>query len=263
MNSSENTIIDLSVLDLTLASIFILAVVGLLWWQQLGMVKKTIIASVRTVIQLLFVGYVLEYIFRIEVWYYVVGIIVIMVIVAAVTAAGNARAPFKSRYFIFTGSLIFTSMITLFFVSQVIIHVKTWYEPQYIIPLAGIILGNSMTAASIGGERLFSAVKDHRLEIETLLSMGASPARAMRPYIQAALRAAMIPIINSMMIVGIIQIPGIMTGQILSGTRPIIAVKYQMLIMFMLLFAVVISTYLVIVFMYRLFFTSHEQLKIL
>jgi len=261
MNSSQNTIINLSAVDLILASLFIFAVLLLLWWQQLGMVRKTLIATLRAVMQLLFVGYVLEYVFRIESWYFVLLIIAVMITVAAITAVSTTNAPFRLSYLIFSGSLVLTSMITLLFTSQVIINVKTWYEPQYIIPLTGIILGNSMTGATVGGERIINAVKVHRLEIETMLSMGASPGRAMKPYLQNAIKAGMIPIINSMMIAGIIQMPGIMTGQILSGTRPIIAVKYQMLIMFMLLFAVAGTTYLVISFMYRLFFTGSEQLK--
>nr|MBA2749836.1 ABC transporter permease [Tatlockia sp.] len=129
-----------------------------------------------------------------------------------------------------------------------------------LIPIGGIILGNSMNGAAIAGERLVSTINSSHLEIETHLSLGATPQQAVNKYRTEAIKAGLIPTINSMMVVGIVTLPGIITGQLLSGIDPLDAASYQILVMFMLTFANLITALLVTQGLCRQFFNSAAQL---
>ena len=160
------------------------------------------------------------------------------------------------------GSLLLSTALTLIYVNILIIKPQTWYQPQYLIPLAGIVLGNAMNGAAIAGERLASNLKSGQMEIETHLSLGATSEQAVMRYRQEAIKAAMIPNINTMLVVGIVTLPGTLTGQLLSGVSPFAASFYQILILFMQAFATLTTTVLVTRGMCRQVFNSAEQLKI-
>lgn len=150
---------------------------------------------------------------------------------------------------------------TLFIVIVVIINVEPWYTPQYIIPIMGMILGNSMNGVALAAERLSSEIRGKRALIEARLSLGATSRDAVSDIVASAVRAAMIPTINSLMTVGIVSLPGMMTGQILSGTDPIIAVKYQIVVMYMIAASVMISSVLIVQRGYKQFFTEYHQFR--
>ena len=148
----------------------------------------------------------------------------------------------------------------MLYTNGVIIRPDTWYEPRYAIPLTGIVLGNAMNAASIAGDRFVGSLKNHQIEIETHLSLGATPAQAVEKYRQEAVKAGLIPTVNAMMVVGIVTLPGIITGQLLSGADPLNAAMYQMLIMFMLAFSNLLTSVLVTTGLRRRFFNAAAQL---
>jgi len=110
--------------------------------------------------------------------------------------------------------------VTLAYVIGVVVQVRPWYEPQYIIPIAGMILGSSMTSSALAGDRLQGELRVRAAEVETRLALGFSGREAVQPLVRSALRAAMIPVVNGMMTVGLVQLPGMMTGQILAGSSP-------------------------------------------
>jgi putative ABC transport system permease protein len=141
-----------------------------------------------------------------------------------------------------------------------IIQPDRWFEPQYVIPLAGIVLGNAMNAAALAGERLVSTINASYLEIETHLSLGATPQQAIVQYRKDAVRAGLIPTVNQMMIIGMVTLPGIITGQLLSGVNAREAASYQILIMLMIAFTNVLTTVLVTRGISRQFFNSAAQL---
>jgi UDP-glucose/iron transport system permease protein len=122
---------------------------------------------------------------------------------------------------------------TLAYVIIVVVQVRPWWEPQYIIPIAGMILGNSMTSAALAGDRLQGDLRARADEVEARLALGFSGQEAVQPMVRAALRAAMIPTVNGMMTVGVVQLPGMMTGQILAGSSPLLAIRYQIVVVFM------------------------------
>jgi len=156
-----------------------------------------------------------------------------MTAVAAQAATGRLGKPLPGGGVTAALALTVSTAVTLFYVIGVVVRVRPWYEPQYIIPIAGMILGSAMTSAALAGDRLQSDLRSRADEVEARLALGFSGREAVQPVVRAALRAAMIPTVNGMMTVGLVQLPGMMTGQILAGSSPLLAIKYQLVVVFM------------------------------
>ncbi len=254
-------IIELTYLDLSIGIGLVVIAVGLSFITRIQLEKDLAIGAIRTFVQLIAVGYILNVVFSIEKWYAVVPVLLVMVAVAIHTIIGRQRQKFKNIIPIITFSLMAGTGFTLFIVIVVIINVEPWYTPQYIIPIMGMILGNSMNGVALAAERLSSEIRGKRALIEARLSLGATSRDAVSDIVASAVRAAMIPTINSLMTVGIVSLPGMMTGQILSGTDPIIAVKYQIVVMYMIAASVMISSVLIVQRGYKQFFTEYHQFR--
>ncbi len=236
--------------------------IGLSSWQQLGLAKTLAIATFRTITQLLFVGVFLSVIFASRQPLAILAVLVVMATIAAVVARGRIDRDLP-KLLKWVWLAIFTSgLLTMLYVTVLVIRLDPWYDPRYLVPLTGIVLGNAMTASSIAGERLVTALRNNRVEIETHLSLGATPAQAIATYRQAAIKAGLIPTINAMMVVGLVTLPGTITGQILAGADPLVAAIYQILIMFMLALATLIASLIVTYGITRQFFTPAMQLVI-
>jgi putative ABC transport system permease protein len=154
-----------------------------------------------------------------------------------------------------------TTSSLLFFIF-VVIHISPWYDPRYFIPIAGMFIGNSMTGISLGVSRLVDGITDNRHLIESALMLGASPKNASREIVNNAFDSAILPTINSMVGMGIVFLPGMMTGQILSGISPITAIEYQIAIMLGILGSVALSVILFVQMGYKTFFNNEHQLNI-
>jgi putative ABC transport system permease protein len=140
-----------------------------------------------------------------------------------------------------------------------LVPVKPWYSPQFAIPLLGMILGNTLNGISLGLDRLGGELASRRLHVESLLALGATRWEAARQPIQKAIRTGMIPIINAMMVVGIVSLPGMMTGQLLAGVSPIQAVRYQIVILFLIASGTALGTVSVVLLSYRWLFNDQHQ----
>lgn len=225
----------ISLSGLTLGAFLILVVLVLMHLEKIPLKKDLVIGALRTVGQLALVGYLLEFIFQVNQWAWVLGLLVLMIVVAAHTAKQRLSAiPVQGLFSDIGLALFIGAGLTIVWVTQVVIQVTPWYHPQYMLPLAGMVIGNSMNSAALTLDRFFGELSARKAEIETLLALGASPKAAAKEPYQAAIKAAMIPNINAMMIVGIVSFPGMMTGQILAGQSPLSAVNYQIIVMFML-----------------------------
>jgi putative ABC transport system permease protein len=142
-----------------------------------------------------------------------------------------------------------------------VVRPTPWYDPQYVIPFAGMILGNAMNGASLAGERFQDELRSRRAEVETRLALGLSGNESVHPLLARALRASMIPTFNQFAVAGVVQLPGMMTGQILSGVEPIVAVEYQILIFFLLMTSTAISTLAFLVLIRSRYLTPAHQLR--
>jgi putative ABC transport system permease protein len=237
-----------------------LIAIGLSAWQQLGLEWNLAMATGRTVVQLLAVGYILELVFALDNPWAVIGIIAVMAVIATIVARNRISKKVPRLLPIVGLAIVVGTALTLAYVNLLILQPDPWYQPQYLVPLAGIILGNAMTAAAIGGERLVSTLNASQLEVETHLSLGATPSQATARYRNEAIKAGLIPTLNSMLVVGIVKLPGIITGQILSGVDPLEAAVYQMVIMFILAIATMGTSMVLIEGIYRQFFNKAAQL---
>jgi putative ABC transport system permease protein len=142
-----------------------------------------------------------------------------------------------------------------------VLRLQNWHNPRYLIPLFGMITGNAMNGAALAAERLGSEMEARRAEVEAYLALGASPARASADAVRRALAAALIPSVNGLMVVGLVTLPGMMTGQILAGASPLLAVRYQIVVAFMLAGAVAATAAIVVLWYRKRFFTAAEQLR--
>lgn len=252
--------------DLAVAFALILVAVALSRWQRLGLERGFLVGAARALVQLVAVGYVLVYLFAADQWWLVLLALAVMLLAATSTAVRRRRDKQKvagerrTLWTIAGTSMLVGSGLTLAFVTQVVLHVQPWYEPRYLIPLFGMIVGNAMNGAALAAERLSSELEARRGEVEAYLALGATPARAAAEPSRRAMAAALIPTVNGLMTVGIVSLPGMMTGQILAGESPLLAVRYQIVVMFMLAGATAMTTVMVVLWYRRTFFTAAAQL---
>ena len=254
--------VDLTYTQVALAALLILVNGAISLALRLGMERTLAWAAVRTVLQLFLIGLVLEKVFQVDRWYVVVALLALMTLVAGLTAGKRNKRRFPGIWFNTVVSLwAATWLVTAYALFVVIQDTATWYQPQYAIPLMGMVLGNSLNGTSIGLNSFTDTLVSHREQVEMALTLGATRWEAARMPVQHAVRTGMIPIINSMMIVGIVSLPGMMTGQLLSGTSPMAAVKYQIVIMFLIASATALCTVgVVLLSFYRLFSAEHQFL---
>jgi len=254
--------IDLTYTQVAAAALLILINGAISIALRLGMERTLAWASVRTVLQLWLVGLVLEWVFQVDRWYIVLALLTLMTLIAGITAGQRNRRRFPGIWLNTIVSLWAATWLTTAYVLLVVLQDTTsWYQPQYAIPLVGMVLGNSLNGTSIGLNSFTDTLVSHREQVEMALTLGASRWEAARAPVQHAVRTGMIPIINSMMVVGIVSLPGMMTGQLLSGTAPIAAVKYQIVIMFLIASATALCTVgAVLLSFLRLFNTEHQFL---
>lgn len=256
-------LISLSAYDLMLAALLVLALVGLSMRLQLGIGLQLVVAACRTTAQLLLVGLILKHVFEQAQLSWILLMMLVMLTVAAWEILARQKRKIKgwwgfgiSAFSLFVSSFLIT-MIALFF----IIKTDPWYTPQYAIPLLGMLLGNTMNGIALGMDRLVQTAWQQRAIIEQRLMLGQTAMQAVREIKHESMRAGMIPIINAMAAAGIVSLPGMMTGQILAGSEPVEAVKYQILIMFLVTAGTGFGVVAVLHMISRRLFDSRERLR--
>lgn len=213
---------------------------------QLRLQKDLTLGTLRTFAQLFAMGYLLKIIFQINNPWLVLAVYLCMTFFSVRIIHGRVKE--KSIQFLAPTMLSVTVTYTLVtcLVTGLVIGARPWWTPQYFIPIGGMVAGNSMNALAIGLERFFAELRTRKDEVEMMLCLGADYREASRDMFRNALKSGMIPSINSMMGVGIVSIPGMMTGQILAGADPADAVRYQIVVMLMIVAATAISAMLVL-----------------
>ena len=228
---------------------------------RLGMEGRLAVAAIRTVLQLLAVGYVLEWVFERQGPMEMAAVVAVMVLFSGRAAVTRSSRKFVGVHLITFVTLATTGLLTTVTVTGLIVGVDPWYRPQYLIPLLGMVLGNGLTGISLTLDQLLEALDERRDLIESELALGASAWEAAREPLRTAVRRGMIPIINAMTVVGIVSLPGMMTGQILAGASPVDAVRYQIVVMFMLAAATTLGCVGMALLVYRRLFNERHQLR--
>lgn len=249
-------------LELVLAAALLAVNVGLSIALRLGLERSLVIAAVRMVVQLLAVGLVLEWLFALRTAAPVLLVAMAMTVIAAFAAVGRTTRRFTS--------LLWDSLIVLATASGLIaglalagiIRVEPWFEPQYLIPILGMVLGNALNGVTLGLESFTRGLEQRRSAVEALLCLGATRWEAAHAEVRNALRVGMIPTINTMMITGVVALPGMMTGQILGGVAPADAVRYQIVIMFMIASGTALALLGIVLLAFRVLFDERHRLRL-
>ena len=222
--------------DLALAATLIVINGGLSIALQLGLERQLAIATVRMIVQLALVGVVLTTLFSHVslLWTGLAALVMVLFAGREVMARQERRLAGFWSYGLGTSCMLMAAGLVTLLALTVQLQPEPWYNPRYALPLLGMILGNTMTGISLGLDRLTSGLVRERPAVEARLALGATRHQAVLPVTRLALRSALMPIINSMAATGLVALPGMMTGQILAGAEPSQAVRYQLLIMFLI-----------------------------
>ena len=242
-----------------LASVFVLlfVVIILSFIKKIRIGKEFTYAILKGGVQLTIIALFLTYLFKFELWYLLIWLLLVtMIIVGGYTSAKRATG-MPQAYYITTPAILIGSTIVLVILA---ISKAMPMEPQFIVPLAGMAFGNSMAICSVSLDRLMREVKLNKLAIETALSLGANSSQALEEYGRISVRTSLIPTIDRLKTLGIIFIPGAMSGLLIAGTDPIVAAEYQIIVYLMIVGGGVITSLIVTFLSKKRFFTEAEQL---
>jgi putative ABC transport system permease protein len=210
---------------------------------RLGLFKSLLWGTARTFLQLL------------------VAIVLVMCLMAGRASLGRLKQVPGRPFGLAVLSLGASTFLVGTIVCAVIIGGEKWFAARLVIPIAGMILGNSLNGISLSLDRLYGEIRARSREVEARLCLGYTVWQAIRPHLRIALRAGMMPIINSLMVVGVVSLPGMMTGQILAGADPLTAVRYQIVVMLMIAAAVAVGSLIMVGLSYKRCFTDDDALK--
>lgn len=239
-----------------IAFAFVLIALLLSLWQKIGLEKEIAIGAVRCTLQLLAIGYVLQFVFHTDSLLFILLMIAMMIAVASWNAASKGKK-LRGIFWRIALSLAMTELLTMGLLVALGLVSPT---PQYLIPMSGMIIGSSMIVCSLFLSHMNREVETSRGEIETLLCLGATTRQAVQAVRKRAVKASMIPTFDTMKTMGLVQLPGTMTGMIIAGASPIEAVRYQILIMLSFSSATAVSAFLISTLSYRLWFTRDAML---
>ncbi|HPF86446.1 MAG TPA: ABC transporter permease [Candidatus Limiplasma sp.] len=254
-------IVQIKLWQFALIYLLLLVVISVMRFGKINKTRSVLWASVRMSLQLTLAGLILTYIFQnphpLFIVVYLAGMIAFAIFrVFSINKRLNPR--FR---LIVAASIAFSGlMVTAYFVWLVV--GESLGNPRYVIPIAGMVMGNTMTGVSLGLKTFYQLLEDQTVRIETLQNMGVKPDKLFLPLVRQAMETAILPTINSMLGTGIVSLPGMMTGQILSGTLPMTAILYQIAIMIAICTTVCLSTFASLYFGYRTLYNKRSQIQI-
>lgn len=256
-----DNIADLGIYQMLAAYVFIVILLIIVRVKKIAREKEIILSSLRMTLQLIIAGNVLAYIFNSMNIFYTLVVILVMEAFAIFNTFRRVNKKISnSLKMVVICSILIGTLSNLIYFVFVVIRNTPWYEPRYLIPIAGMLIGNSMTGISLGLSDLINGMESERDKIEGALVLGATPKMATEDIVRKSFDNAILPTTLSMVGIGIVFLPGMMTGQILSGISPYIAIKYQIIIMLGILGSVSFTVLILIQFGYRTFFNKEKQL---
>jgi putative ABC transport system permease protein len=256
--------IPLTPYDLALAAMLVVLVAATSYYDRLAISRPLLVGGVRTAVQLMLIGLVLEALFAFSRLHWVVLMALVMLLFAGREVVARQQRRFTGwwGYGLGTVAMFVSSFAVTVLALIAIIGPEPWYRPQYAIPLLGMLLGNTMSGIALALERLTQGAWQQRTTIEGRLLLGQDWREAIGEVRREAMRSGMIPTISGMATAGVVSLPGMMTGQILSGVAPIEAVKYQILVMFLIAAGTGFGTQLAVSVGSRRLFDERERLRL-
>jgi len=251
---------EIDLFSLAAFSLLLLVPVAIFFFLRIPRIRSLLTGFLRMVIQLALVGLYLETIFRINHPLINIGWILIMVAVACAAITNQSGLRLK-RFFWFLAAAYLLSLGAIFGAFFIVLEPQTLFSARYLIPLGGMILGNIMRSNVITLDRYFHGLQKRQEEFISRLSLGATPWEARKPFMADALKAAVSPQIATIATMGLVSLPGMMTGQILGGNSPGVAIQYQILIMIAIFTTATVSAFLGMVFASRRAFDDFQRLR--
>jgi putative ABC transport system permease protein len=253
--------IDIDIIGLIIVySLMILPVLIFIFY-RIRLLKTTIISVTRMTVQLALVGLYLKYLFDLNSLWLNILWICIMIIIANSNVLSNTGLNKKKFFFLTLSGIAFSTVFTVVIFVFLAVRPQPFYDARYLIPIAGIILGNCLRGNIISLERFYSSIKKNEKEYNTYLQLGATLHEAYGPYFRQALTAAIAPSLSTMATIGLVSLPGMMTGQILGGSSPMVAIKYQIAVMTAIICSTTLSAFLNITLSVNSAFNEYHVLK--
>lgn len=243
--------------SLALASVLILIPLFISYKEHLGLEKEILISIGRAIVQLVIVGYILDIIFGLENPVFIVILVLTMIMNAAI----NTKKRGEGINYVVRISFISMAISTAVTMAVLVISGAIVFTPNEVIPVAGMVISNSMVAIGLSYKNLNNCFKNRRTEIEVKLSLGADIKEASKDILRESVKIAILPTIDSAKTLGIVALPGMMTGLILAGSSPLVAIKFQIMVTFMILSSSALSTLMATYLCYKEFFNERKQLK--
>lgn len=256
-----NNLIVLNLWQFGAVYLLLILVLGIMKRCKINQSRLLIIGSMRMTLQLVLAGFVLTYIFKNPRPLFVLLYLTAMMAMSIYTALSRNKETNKQFKIIVALSLAGTGISVILFFILGVVGVNFW-NPQYTIPISGMIMGNAMTGVSLGLKTFNESIKTQKSKIDTLINIGATPKSILIPFVNKSLETALLPTLNSMLGMGIISLPGMMTGQILSGTLPTTAILYQIAIMVAITAVTCLAVFCSLFFGYRTLYNSQNQMLI-
>ena len=253
-------VVVLSIWRFSLIYLLLIIVTIIMKIAKVKQMRLLLVASARMTIQLILAGLVLTYIFKNRHPLFTVAYIVAMILFATYRILNKCKALNRRFKWIIAGSLTFSGLFVLAFFILAVVN-ENIFNPQYTIPIGGMIIGNSMTGIILGLSTFTQTIKSQRGQIDALINLGVHPRKVLLPFANSALETALLPTLNNMLGLGIISLPGMMTGQILSGTLPMTAIMYQIAIMIAICTAVCLTTFSSLILGYQTLYNSEMQIS--
>lgn len=254
-------VVELNLINFGLVYLLLIIVLAVMKKAKINQTKLLLVASIRMTIQLVLAGLILTYIFQNPHPLFTVAYLCAMTVFAVHRVLSKNKTINRKFKFGVAASIAAEGLLLVLFFVGVIVHINV-FHPQYAIPISGMIIGNAMTGVSLGLKTFTEELNSSRVQIDTLLNLGVTPKKILLPFVNNALETALLPTLNSMLGMGIISLPGMMTGQILSGTLPTTAILYQIAIMISICTAVCLTVFSSLYFGYRTLYNQRNQISI-
>jgi putative ABC transport system permease protein len=252
-------IVQLNIVQFSLIYLLLIIILLIMKRSKINQTKLLLVASARMTVQLVLAGLILTYIFKNPHPIFVILYLIAMIVFSVRRVLSKNKGVNRNFKIAISLSLALSGLFVLAYFVLAVVG-ENLFNPQYTIPLAGMIIGNSMTGITLGMKTFNESIKTQRNRIEALLNLGVTPRKILIPYVNNSLETALLPTMNNMLGMGIISLPGMMTGQILSGTLPTTAIMYQIAIMVAICTSVCLAVFCSLTFGYKTLYNKRNQI---
>ena len=247
------------------AMLMVAAAAGISGLMRIGIGRALMWSACRALLQLCAMGLIMGFVIRSNNPWLVLALLVLMLTAGVQITLSRAKNAPKTLHRGLIGPVLLALSITLLLmvslVTELIVRPQPWYAPQLVVPLAGMLLGNTVSALAVGLSRFFESMKDRRDDIDMLLALGATPWEASRPSVVSSIRLGLMPTTASLASAGIVTIPGMMAGQVIAGGDPLNAAKYQFVILASIAALTLLADSLIMLLTYRSCFDKADRLR--